>query len=75
VVEGVDVYPFSSLLNVLELLNTSVVGSVQPKPCRVWTEALLGELQHFAVDFKDVRGPQTVQRALKVAADGSHNMS
>jgi magnesium chelatase family protein len=74
VVEGVNVYPVSSLLDVLELLNTSVVGSIQREPYRVSTEALLGELQHFAVDFKDVRGQQTAKRALEVAAAGSHNI-
>ena len=74
VVEGVNVYPVSSLLDVLELLNTSVVGSIQREPYRVSTEALLGELQHFAVDFKDVRGQHTAKRALEVAAAGSHNI-
>jgi len=74
VVEGVNVYPASSLLDVLELLNTMVVGVIQREPYRVSTEALLGELQHFAVDFKDVRGQQTAKRALEVAAAGSHNI-
>src|SRR5208282_4543525 len=58
VVEGVNVYPVSSLLDVLELLNSTVVGVVQREPVRVATETLLGELQHFNVDFKDVRGQQ-----------------
>jgi magnesium chelatase family protein len=74
VVEGVNVYPVSSLTDVLDLLNSSVVGSIQREPYRVTTEALLGELQHFAVDFKDVRGQQTAKRALEVAAAGSHNI-
>jgi magnesium chelatase family protein len=74
VVEGVNVYPVSSLLDVLELLNTSVVGSIQREPLRVSTEALLGELQQFSVDFKDVRGQQTAKRALEVAAAGGHNI-
>lgn len=74
VVEGVNIYPASSLADVLELLNTAVVGVLQREPYRVSTEALLGELQHFNVDFKDVRGQQTAKRALEVAAAGSHNI-
>ena len=74
VVEGVNVYPVSSLLDVLELLNTSVVGVIQREPYRVDTQQLLGELQHFSVDFCDVRGQQTAKRALEVAAAGSHNI-
>jgi magnesium chelatase family protein len=74
VVEGVNVYPVSSLLDVIDLLNSTVVGQVQREPFRVKTEELLGELQHFSVDFKDVRGQQTAKRALEVAAAGSHNI-
>ncbi|MGA3034893.1 MAG: YifB family Mg chelatase-like AAA ATPase [Terracidiphilus sp.] len=74
VVEGVNVYPVSSLLDVLELLNSAVVGVIQREPFRVATEKLLGELQTFSVDFCDVRGQQTAKRALEVAAAGSHNI-
>jgi magnesium chelatase family protein len=64
VVEGVNVYPVSSLLDVLDLLNTSVVGQIQREPYRVVTEELLGKLEKFTVDFCDVRGQQTAKRAL-----------
>jgi len=74
VVEGVNVYPVTSLIDVLDLLNSSVLGVIQREPFRVSTETLLGELQHFLVDFKDVRGQQTAKRALEVAAAGSHNI-
>ena len=74
VVEGVNVYPVSSLLDVLELLNTSVVGVIQREPYRVVTADLLGKLEQFSVDFSDVRGQQTAKRALEVAAAGSHNI-
>jgi magnesium chelatase family protein len=74
VVEGVNIYPVTSLLDVIELLNGAVMGVIQREPFRVSTEKLLGELQQFTVDFKDVRGQQTAKRALEVAAAGSHNI-
>lgn len=74
VVEGVNVYPVSSLLDVIDLLNSTVVGVVQREPFLVATEEILGKLEQFSVDFCDVRGQQTAKRALEVAAAGSHNI-
>ncbi|HLI02817.1 MAG TPA: YifB family Mg chelatase-like AAA ATPase [Terracidiphilus sp.] len=74
VVEGVNVYPVASLLDVIDLLNSTAVGVVQREPFRVATQEILGKLEQFAVDFCDVRGQQTAKRALEIAAAGSHNI-
>lgn len=62
VVEGINVYPVASQLDVL---NTQLLGVIQSEPHRISTEELLGELQHFSFDFKDDRGQQTAKDALE----------
>ncbi|HTM16163.1 MAG TPA: YifB family Mg chelatase-like AAA ATPase [Terracidiphilus sp.] len=74
VVQGVNVYPVASLLDVIDLLNSTLMGNVPRDPYTVSTQEILGELQQFSVDFKDVRGQHTAKRALEVAAAGSHNI-
>jgi len=74
VVEGVDVYPVHTLLEVRELLNSAAFGAIAATPLRHDATELLAELQQFPVDFKDVRGQHVAKRALEVAAAGGHNI-
>jgi magnesium chelatase family protein len=69
-VEGVDVYPVKSLMQVVQLLNT---GNGIP-PVKVDTTALLEGSQSFTVDFREARGQQTAKRAIEIAAAGGHNL-
>ncbi len=74
VVQGVNVYPVKSLLEVRELLNSAVQGKMFADPLVVNTDALLGDAQEYAADFRDVRGQHVAKRALEVAAAGGHNI-
>jgi len=74
VVQGVNVYPVKTLIEVRELLNTHAFGTQTVLPLKVEPADLLNELQHFPADFKDVRGQHVAKRALEVAAAGGHNI-
>ena len=74
VVEGLNVYPVRTLIQVRSLLNDAANGGIHAQPCRIDSHSLLGEERIFALDFKDVRGQQTAKRALEVSAAGGHNI-
>ncbi len=74
VVQGVNVYPVKSLLEVRELLNAASFGTLTAQPLVVDSSTLLDEALEYHADFRDVRGQHVAKRALEVAAAGGHNI-
>ncbi len=75
VVEGVNIYPVKSLIEVRELLNSASTGTISVPPLAMKAaEHAVTETQQFPFDFKDVRGQHVAKRALEVAAAGGHNI-
>src|SRR6267142_4287545 len=70
VVGGVKVFPVKSLMDVVNLLN----NGEGPVPLEVNTAQMMDRTDHYAADFKDVRGQFTAKRALEIACAGGHNI-
>jgi magnesium chelatase family protein len=71
VVGGLDVYGMENIGDVVDFFN----GLRKFEPVKVdLVEIFRNEANKYDVDFSDVRGQESVKRALEVAAAGGHNI-
>ena len=70
VVKGLETIAVESLVEAVGILT----GEVVTEPYTVDVEALFARRSAYDVDYDEVRGQESVKRALTVAAAGAHNV-
>ncbi|MDR2223522.1 MAG: YifB family Mg chelatase-like AAA ATPase [Flavobacteriaceae bacterium] len=72
IVEGLAVYGVDNISEVIAFFEGRVV--LEPFVLDLETFFSIDEDQYTAIDFKDVKGQESIKRAMEIAAAGGHNI-
>ncbi len=70
VVTGLEIYPVKTLTEVMEIVTTPSRAA----PLNLDVSELLADINHYPVDFNEVKGQLHAKRALEIASAGGHNI-